>query len=144
MSNHALNRRRTSLIFAAVSIAISLPDQLDAKVLEPLAWKETEFGKVISTFAISGGFWESLSTIRDLAKSNLTTRNMGVALGAVLVVFGGAMAALEFVIRPRRHNETGKASIKIAGIDISYIGAASFGVVVAGIITIILSFRYGG
>jgi hypothetical protein len=142
MSNYVLNWRRASLTFAALSIAILIPHQLDAKGLEPPAWPWAEVKDIAVGGLIFGAICKALSTIRDFVLAGITTRNMGIGVGAVLGVLGGGVSALEFVRHPGRHNETSKASIKILGTKISYIGAASFGMVVASIVTIVLAFRY--
>ena len=137
MLNYALNWRRTSLIITAISIAILIPHQLNAKGLEPPAWEREQLLLMLGQIwgAVGGFSWYVLK----LVQSNLTTRNMGIALGAGLAVFGAGMEAVEYVMHPGRHND--KASLKIPGTNISYKGTAPFAVIFAGIITIILSFK---
>jgi hypothetical protein len=140
MSNYAPNWRRTSLIFVAISIAILIPHQLDAKILESSDWGEIEIrniGLKLDTILIN--IWEFLLSTYYIVESNFNIKKIGVIVGTVLIIFGGGMTSLEFVMRPGYHNETGKTNIKLPGVSISYVGAASFGMVVAGIIAIILS-----
>jgi len=143
MSNYELNWRRASLIFAAVSLATLIPHQLDAKGFEPPVWPWPliEAKEIAVSGLIFGAIWKALSTIRDFVLAGITTRNMGIGVGAVLGVLGGGVSALEVVRYPGRHSESGKASINVLGTKISYKGAASFGMVVASIVTIILAFR---
>jgi hypothetical protein len=116
MSNYARNWLRTSLIFSAISITSLIPHPLDAKGmgLEP-PWTEffEFFGKdrllsdTNKLVATAGG---AFVTIDHVAQTKPITRNVVIYVAAILAVFGVIVAVV--CMRPGRHNETGKASIK--------------------------------
>src|ERR1700739_4518434 len=124
MSNYALNWRRTNLIIAVISMAILIPHRLNAKGLEIPSWEREQVLLMLGQIwgAVGGFAWY----VWKLVQSNLTTRNMGIALGAGLVILCSGIEAVEYVMRPARHNETGKASFKVFGTNLSYRGTAPF------------------